>query len=286
MDEFIRAISTYLYRVGTYDRAIVVVELLLIALVVWWVIRFLRGTRGATLLKGAAVILVIVYLGIRLLPKERGWDRIEYLYGRFLLLFFLAFVVAFQPELRRALAQVGRRRLFGGQRRYVGEEIDGLVEAAAYLSRNRVGAIVAIERQTSLSELTASGTPLDAELTPALLNTLFYPGTQLHDMGVVIQNGRLAAAGCQFPLAESEDVDSSLGSRHRAALGLAKDTDAVVVVVSEQTGRISVACDGQLHVGLDVEALRQLLLGLLAPAPRGWLQRLLGHFARRSEVRP
>jgi diadenylate cyclase len=110
-----------------------------------------------------------------------------------------------------------------------------------------------------------TGTPLDAELTAPLLNTLFHPGTQLHDMGVIIRNGRVSAAACQFPLAESDEVDVSLGSRHRAALGLARETDAIILVVSEQTGRISVAHEGQLSVGLDVEALRELLRAALAP---------------------
>ena len=108
-----------------------------------------------------------------------------------------------------------------------------------------------------------------------MLNTLFYPGTQLHDMGVIVQHGRIAAAGCQFPLAESEDVDPSLGSRHRASLGLAQETDAVIIVVSEETGRISVACEGQLYVGLDADALRELLRATLAPKRRSWLFRPL-----------
>jgi diadenylate cyclase len=126
--------------------------------------------------------------------------------------------------------------------------------------------------------MTEQGTPLDAELSAALLKTLFYPGTVLHDMGVVIQNGRIAAAGCQFPLAESEDVDPSLGSRHRAAMGLAQDTDALVIVVSEETGRISAACEGQWYPGLDPDSLRQLLQATLGTSPREArfrLQRLL-----------
>jgi diadenylate cyclase len=112
-----------------------------------------------------------------------------------------------------------------------------------------------------------AGAPLDAELTVSLLNTIFYPGSALHDMGVIIRKGRVAAAGCQFPLAESEEVDPSLGSRHRAALGLAKDSDAVVLVVSEETGRVSVAYDGQLYVGVGPDDLPEVLLGALG-SPR------------------
>lgn len=277
MGELIRAISNYLHRVATYDLAEVAVEMVLIGIVVWWAVRFLRGTRGASLLKGAAVVLATVYLGIRLLPKDptRGWERIEYLYGKFLLFIFVAVMVAFQPELRRALSRIGRAKFFSGQQAYAEEEINALVESAAYLGRNKIGGIIALERKVGLAGLMESGTPIDSELSSHMLNTIFYPGTQLHDMGVIVQHGRIAAAGCQFPLAESEDVDPSLGSRHRAALGLAQETDAVIVVVSEETGRMSVACEGQLYVGLDADALRELLAATLMPKTRGWFARLL-----------
>ena len=277
MIELFRAIRNYVRRVGTsYDPLEVIVEMALIAAVVWLVVRFLRGTRGASLLKGAAVVLGVVYLCIRLLPKnpDRGWERIGFLYGQFLVFAFVAVVVAFQPELRRALSTIGRGRLFGGPRRYLEEEITALIESAGYLSRNRIGAIIAIERRVGLGGLTESGTPVDAELSAPLLNTVFYQGTQLHDMGVIIQGGRVAAAGCQFPLAESEDVDASLGTRHRAALGLAQETDAVLIVISEETGRISVACEGQLYVGLEADGLRELLRATLAPKRASWLGRL------------
>ena len=273
MVDLINAIRNYLYRVVHYDPVVVLVEMVLIGLVVWWVVSFLRGTRGESLIKGLAVILATVYLCIMLLPKDRGWDRIEFLYGKFLLFTFIAVVVAFQPELRRALGYIGRARIFSAPWRYEQEEIDALVESAGYLSRNKMGAIIAIERKVGLGALMESGVILDAELSAPLLNTIFYPGTPLHDMGVIIQHGRIAAAGCQFPLAESEDVDASLGSRHRAALGLAQETDAVIIVVSEETGRISIATEGQLHVGLGVDGLRQMLCTMLMPPKRRWLSR-------------
>jgi len=270
VDELFKAIANYLRRVATYDPIVVLVQMVLIGLVVWWAVRFLRGTRGASLVKGAAVMLATVYLCIRLLPKGPEWQRIEFLYGKFLLFAFVGAVVAFQPELRRAFSRLGRTRLFGGPRRYVQEEIEAIVESAGYLSRNKIGALIAIERKVGLGGLIESGVVLDAELSAGLLNTVFYPGSHLHDMGLIIQGGRVLAARCQFPLAEPEEVDSSLGSRHRAALGLAKETDAVMVVVSEETGRISVACEGQLYVGLDVDALRELLRATLAPKKPRW----------------
>ena len=269
MSEPLRAISTYLRRVAGYDPRVIIIELLLIGVVVWWVTRFLRGTRGARLVKGITLLLVSVYVVIRLLPRNIGavpldWDRLDLLYKYFLLFAFVAAMVAFQPELRRALIQIGQTRFFRGARGEVEAMVDALVESVGYLSRNKIGALVAVERTVGLGALMETGTTIDADLTAGLLNTIFFPGSALHDMGVIISGERVAAAGCQFPLAESEDVDPSLGSRHRAALGLAQESDAVVLVVSEETGRVSLACEGQLYIGLELENLREMLFGLLA----------------------
>jgi len=260
-----RAITTYVYRIAGENLAVVAVELLLIGLVVYMVMRFLRGTRGARLVKGVAVLLSTVYLVILMLPEELGWERIKFLYGGFLLFTFVAVVVAFQPEIRRALIQLGQAHLFRSDTREVEAVVDALIDSMSYLSRNKIGAIVAVERRVGLGALVEAGTTVEARLSASLLNTIFYPGSALHDMGVIVRDARIVAAGCQFPLAEAEEVDPSLGSRHRAALGLSKECDAAVLVVSEETGRISLACDGQLYVGLNLESLREMLLSLLSP---------------------
>ncbi|MBN1556201.1 MAG: diadenylate cyclase CdaA [Phycisphaerae bacterium] len=266
MHEIADAIVTYLRRVAAYDTAVVVVQLLMIALVVWLVMRFLRGTRGARLVKGAIVLLAIVFVAVRLLPGSDDWRRIEFLYSQFLWFAFIAFVVAFQPELRRALISIGQARIFQSRHSEIEEMVEELIRSSAYLSRNKIGAIIAIERSVGLGSLIGSGTIINADLTAELLNTIFYPGSALHDMGVILHEGRIAAAGCQFPLAESEEVDPSLGSRHRAALGLAKESDALVLVVSEETGRIALAYEAQLYIGMTQEAVREMLTELLAPA--------------------
>jgi len=270
MNDLLRAVQTYINRVAAYSPFVVAVELLLIGLVVWWVTRFLRGTRGARLVKGFALVLVTVYVVIRLLPRTLpgdisiGWERAEFLYGRFLLFAFVAVVVAFQPELRRALIHLGQASVFKSKRSRAERVAEALVTSLGYLSRNKIGAIIAVERSVGLGGIMEAGVPIDGELTPEVLNTIFYPGSALHDMGVVVSNGRLAAAGCQFPLAESGEVDPSLGSRHRAALGLTQDSDAVVLVVSEETGRVSLACEGQLYLGLEMADMREMILDLLA----------------------
>lgn len=266
MHELTNAIITYLNRLGTYDLPVVGLQLFLIGIVVWLVMRFLRGTRGARLVKGAALLLAIVFIGISILPKSAEWKRIEFLYANFLWFAVVAFVVAFQPELRRVLISIGQARLFRSQHGNIEDLVDELVKSSVYLSHNKIGAIIAIERNVGLGEIAATGTLINAKVTANLLNTIFYPGTTLHDMGMIIHEQRLAAAGCQFPMAESGDVDPSLGSRHRAALGLANDSDAVVLVVSEETGRVALAYEGQLHIGVEMENLPQMLYELLAPA--------------------
>jgi diadenylate cyclase len=266
MHEIADALVTYLRRVAAYDTAVVIVQLFMIALVVWLVMRFLRGTRGARLVKGAIVLLAIVFIAIRLLPGSDDWRRIEFLYSQFLWFAFIAFVVAFQPELRRALISIGQARIFHSRHGEIGEMVEELIRSSAYLSRNKIGAIIAIERSVGLGSLIGAGTVINADLSAELLNTIFYPNSALHDMGVILHEGRIAAAGCQFPLAESEEVDPSLGSRHRAALGLAKESDALVLVVSEETGRIALAYEAQLYIGMTQEAIREMLMELLAPA--------------------
>jgi len=262
LDQFVY----YFLRIAS-DPIVVIIELILIGLVVWWAMRFLEGTRGERLFKGAALLLVVVYVFMRLLPTSGGWDRLNFLYSRFLFFAFLGLVVVFQPELRRALMQLGQTRLFRAQSGRVEMMIHEISRSAAYLSRNKIGALIALERHVGLGALVDTGVPLDARVTSELLNTIFYPGSTLHDMGVVIQEGRITAAGVQFPLAETGATDRSLGSRHRAALGLSEECDAVVLVVSEETGRISLAYDGQLSVGVPVDGLSELLSALLLPKP-------------------
>ena len=180
--------------------------------------------------------------------------------------------------------QLGQARLFRTQSSRVEAVIHELCKSAAYLSRNKIGALVAIERNVGLGGFIESGTQLDARLTDDLLNTIFYPGSALHDMGVVIQTDRVVAAGVQFPLAESGAVDRSLGSRHRAALGLSEESDAVIIVISEESGRVSLAYDGQLYVGVDPDRLRDMLRDLLSPSAMPWGKR--GPSDRESAMSP
>jgi diadenylate cyclase len=255
--------SGFLRALRTYNPWQVAIELLLIGLVVYWVLRFLRGTRGARMLKGIAFVLITLYVIVRLVSARFGLTEIQFLYGKFLFFASFAIVVVFQPELRRALMRLGETRLFRSWSQQIDEEIAALVESAVFCSRRKIGALIAIEREVGLGGIAESGTRLNADLGADLLNTIFWPNSPLHDLGVVISQGRIMYAGVQFPLAESGELERELGSRHRAAVGMSQESDAVVIVVSEETGDVSIAERGQLIRKLTPDGLRGLLIELL-----------------------
>lgn len=237
----------------------VLIELAVIWVVVYVIVRFLRGTRGARVIKGMGLILIIGTLTVQVLGQGNAFERLNFLYSNFLAFASLMLVIVFQPELRRALVRLGEARFFrsGGLRK--ARVIEEVLASLAYLSKNKIGALIAIERQVGLRGITEAGTIIDAEVSKELLNTIFWPGSALHDMGVVIRGDRIVGAGVQFPLAEGERIPQELGSRHRAAIGLSQEADAMVIVVSEETGTISVAERGELTRGLTVDELRPLL---------------------------
>lgn len=253
-----------LNRIQSYPWWVVAIELAVIWVAVYLVMRFLRGTRGAGVIKGAAFIL-IVFAAFFFVPGQRNrFERLNFLYSNFLTFSALALVIVFQPELRRGLVRLGEGLpvLRGGGLRKA-RVIEEVISAVAYLSKNKIGALIAIERQVGLVGIEEAGTRIDAVVTKELLNTIFWPGSALHDMGVIIRGDRIVSAGVQFPLAEGEQFSSELGSRHRAAIGLSQEADALIIAVSEETGTISIAERGQLTRNLTVETLRtQLVRGL------------------------
>lgn len=254
-DQVIKTLSDVLRRAEPTD----LIELLLIGSAVYAVMNFLRGTRGARLLRGFSLLLVGGTLLMYLLANLLDLSRILVLFPIFIAALFAVALVAFQPELRRALIRLGAKTWFVESSEEVDRVIEQVIEAVASLSKNKIGGIMAFERATEFGTLTEDAIKLDAEVTSQLLTTIFWPGSALHDMGVVISRGRISAAGVQFPLADSEDVSAELGSRHRAAIGLSEDSDALVVVVSEETGTISIVEDGQMKRGLTPESLRHAL---------------------------
>jgi len=243
------------------------IEFGVIALLVYLIYRGLRGTRGARVVRGFAFLLVLGFVLLRLLSEYLQLGRLRELGKPLIQTLAILAIIIFQPELRRSLMRLGENPLF----RFFLKEgasafVDRIVRSATTLSRNKVGAIIAVERETRLGGLVETGTRMDAALTSELLTTIFWPGSPLHDMGVVIRGGRIAAAGCEFPLSRHAILDPRLGTRHRAAIGLSEETDAAVVVVSEETGNISLAEGGHLESAISPDRLRERLTELLRGA--------------------
>ena len=231
-----------------------------------------RGTRGAAVLTG----FVIVLLWIVGLTQIFQLDVINWILSRFFTFLAIAVLVIFQPELRRALAEVGSRQFFTSPQQR-GEMIEVLVETARSLSQKRCGGLMAVEREIGFRGVAETGVPIGAKATPELLTTIFFPNTPLHDGGVVLRGDQIVSAACVFPLTQRKGLSASTGMRHRAAMGLTEDTDAVVVVVSEETGEISVAHRGHLVQGLDAGGLSAFLTTTLTTGARrgSWLTDLV-----------
>ncbi|MCK4291675.1 MAG: diadenylate cyclase CdaA [Planctomycetes bacterium] len=252
----------YFTRVANYDWWLVGIEFLLIGLVVYWVVDFLEGTRGERLFRGVIFILVVGVLVLNLVVERLEFLRLQYLYKGFLIAVLIIAVAAFQPEIRRVLIRIGRPRFWSGSSGQLSRATEQIIAAVADLSSSRTGAIIVLERRVALGEFIETGVRIDAAVTAELLKTIFYPGTALHDMAVIIRGDRVLAAKVQLPLAEAGSVGGvELGSRHRAAIGITTGSDALCLVVSEQTGRVSVAQNGKLSRDVDESVLRKYLAG-------------------------
>jgi diadenylate cyclase len=252
--------------IGTYWKP--VFEIGLLAAFFYYMFLLFRGTRGAAVLTGFIIVLLFIVAVTQLFQL----DVISWILSRFLTFLAIAVLVIFQPELRRALAEVGSRQFFSSPRQSA-EMIDVLVETARSLSQKRCGGLMAVEREIGFRGVSETGVMIDAKATPELLTTIFFPNTPLHDGGVVLRGDQIVAAACVFPLTQRKGLSASTGMRHRAAMGLTEDTDAVVVVVSEETGEISVAHRGHLVQGLDADRLRAFLTTTLTGVTRrtNWL---------------
>lgn len=260
-------ISGLMGRLGTYPWWEVLIEVGVIWLVVYFVFRFVQGTRAAGALKGILVLFVVVTLIARILSGD-AFGRLSFLYDRFLGIVAIALVVIFQPELRRAVIRLGETPFFRQTPKDISHVVDNLTEACGYLAKAKFGAIIVLERQVRLEGMTEGGTILKAELTARLLQTIFHPGTALHDLAVIIRGRVIHAAGVQLPLADPADMpDPTLGSRHRAAVGLTKECDALVIIVSEESGLIRISERGKLSPGFPAAAFRAQLRARLERNP-------------------
>src|SRR5881394_1534708 len=238
-------------------------EITILAVGIYYTLIFVRGTRGWPIVVGfLMVLLVLTVVTTALDLRVLLWLLTKLLTG-----LAIAVLVIFQPELRRMLAELGNLPLFTSATE-TRENIEVIIQTAERLSEVKIGALIAIEQSIQLDEGVESGVAVDCEATPEMLETIFFPNNAIHDGGVIIRGDRIARAACIFPLTRRQDLNPSLGTRHRAAIGLTEETDAVVVAVSEETGAISYAHKGQLTRGASVEELRAFLTSVLVRAPR------------------
>lgn len=249
-----------------------VLDMLIVYYVIYRLIMLIRDTRAVQLIKGLVVLLAATLISNRLQLWTLNW-----LLNQTIAAGFIAVPIVFWPELRRGLEQLGRTSFLGQKITLSQEEsweapILDLVASATILSKNKIGALVVIERETGLNEYVETGTQMDALVSKELLTNTFIPNTPLHDGAVIIRNGRILAASCYLPLSSNPDIARELGTRHRAAIGVTEETDAVAIIVSEETGIISIAVDGEITRHFDSQSLQDKLEELLltAKAPSLW----------------
>ena len=238
-------------------------EILLLAVIYYYIILFFRGTRGAQVLLGFTVALVTLLA----LTHVFHLGALNWLLRRFSVYLAIAVMVIFQPEIRRALAELGKQHVFAASARER-SVVDHIVQAVTLLAERKIGALIAVEREIGTRVTQETGVRLDSLVTPELLASIFYPHTPLHDGWVIIRQDRIVAAGCLFPLSARETLGKELGTRHRAAIGLTEETDSIAVVVSEETGTVSLAYKGKLTRGMDEVRLRRVLSAVLLKSPR------------------
>jgi diadenylate cyclase len=235
------------------------IEILLIFFLLYLVFRFMQGTIAGTIVRGLGFFLSLALVGAMLALDYAGLAIIGAIFKYLLGVSVIALLIIFQPELRRGLMRLGRNPVIGRLVARDSRVVDEVVKAATTLSKDRIGALITFEGQVALDSYISAGVPINGDVKAELIDTIFWPGSALHDGAIIIREDRIAAGSCLFPLTENPEVSSQLGTRHRAAIGLSEETDALCVVVSEETGIISVAKGGKLTRNCDEDSLRAIL---------------------------
>lgn len=268
--DFLEPLTTAMSQFGWRDA----LDIAILAVIIYALVKILSKTRAMRVVLGLGIILIFAWVA-QLLDLA----AIQWVFGWLLQASAVFIVILFQPELRRALEKLGRGRIFefASLRRpnADGEElVDQFTNALEHMAANRVGAILVFERQTGLADIAEKGTIVDADVSAALIETIFYPNNPLHDGAMIIKNGRLWAAGCMLPLSDKL-ISAEYGSRHRASLGVSEESDAYVLVVSEERGEISYVYDGTITSGISEGRVRDILERLYVPAePKSFLERV------------
>ncbi len=252
-----------------FIRIIDIIDILIVAFVIYKVIKIMRDTVAAQLIKGIVILILAMQISSML-----NLYLINYILVNVMQVGFIALIVVFQPELRRSLERMGRTKLgnfFSVPKENAEEQISNTVtqicDAVENLSQNKVGALIIIERQTKIGDIIRTGVTLNSDVSSELLINVFVPNTPLHDGAVVIRDNKIIAAACFLPLTQNPDLNIELGTRHRAAIGITETSDCVSLVVSEETGKISLSMEGSLTRNLTVDSLEKALNKILSPEP-------------------
>lgn len=236
------------------------IEVAVFAVGIYLILRFLRTTRGSEVVRGLGMLFLGGIVTFLILIQTLQLDRLKVVFDVVSNIAILGLIITFQPEIRRAIVHIGDSPIFGRFfRSEPSRNLRRLVRAITRLSKERIGALIAIERESSLAPLAENGIQIDAELNAYLIESIFYPGSPLHDGAAIVRTDRIVAASCLLPLSTNPSVDKRLGTRHRAALGLSEETDALTLIVSEETGNISIALGGRLHYDLTLEQMEQMM---------------------------
>lgn len=259
-----QGIIDYILKYVQLTRITDIIDILIVAVIVYYIINIANETKAKQLLKGIVIIFVVFFAS-----EWLKLNALNYILSATLQVGVFAIVVIFQPELRSILERMGRIKLgkiidFANDNDEEMENmINSVVKSACSMSKTRTGALIVLERETRLGEYISTGTMLDANVSSALLENIFVPNTPLHDGAVIIRGGKVITAGCLLPLTSNTNLSQELGTRHRAAIGLSEVTDAIIVVVSEETGKISIARDGSLTRNLSDESLKRALMRVM-----------------------
>lgn len=254
--EYIKSLQT-----NPFELVTLIIDITIVIFLMYCFFKIVRGSRAWQLIKGIALLIIATWMSGLFNLKILNW-----ILTGIMNLGVIAIIVIFQPELRRALEQLGTNKLtqfFGIDKDLstkTKEDIYKVVIAATELSKAKTGALIVLERDIKIQDIIATGIPMNAEVSPQLLVNIFEPKTPLHDGAVVISGNKIAAAACVLPLADDKDIAKELGTRHRAAIGISKESDSIVVVVSEETGKISVAKDGTLIADVREDVLKKILI--------------------------
>lgn len=260
-------IQNFKQAISSFDRISDFLDILLVAFIIYSAIKLIRETRAMQLVKGA-ILLVVLFALVSLLEMQVSKYLLSFIFSDLLVIL----VIIFSPEIRHALESVGRSSVsklnifnFANKDNIFKKEkietaINGVCKACADMSDEKIGALIVFKKETMLGEIIKTGTYVDAAVSPELIGNIFFPKAPMHDGAAIIEDGRVVAAGCILPLTNNTDISSDLGTRHRAAIGMSEFSDAIVVVVSEETGSISVAQKGFLRRGISDGDLREILM--------------------------